>query len=79
MRRAFTNYTFRAFVSQGAQVQVIPQVLTRSEQDRTHRQMHLVDQASLQVLPNGGDTAPDAYVTPVRSSIPLSPPGSPCI
>src|SRR5262245_64994999 len=64
--RAFARDRFRAFVSQRAQIDAVQEMLSRSEQDRPHDQMQLVDQARAQVLPNRGYAATHADVAFAR-------------
>src|SRR5262245_23683386 len=65
--RAFASDRFRASVAQRAQIDAVQEMLPGSKQDGAHDQMQLVDQAGTQILPNGGNAATHADVTPARS------------
>src|SRR2546423_1925689 len=60
--RALAGDRLCAFIPEGAQVEVAEQRLSAPEQHGAHGEMQLVDQARLQVLPDGGDSAADADV-----------------
>src|SRR5688500_3675119 len=62
MRRPRTWGAFRSAVAERRQVEAGEQVLPGAEQDGRHGEVHLVDQAGLQILTNGGDAATDANV-----------------
>ena len=62
MHRLHTRDAFRASVAERRQVEARQQVLPGAEQDRRHSQVHLFNQASLQILANGGDAAKEANV-----------------
>ena len=76
MRRLPTRDGFRAFVAERRQVEARQQLLPGAEQDRRHSQVHLFNQASLQVLANGGNAASEANVPATchgpRQGIPIT-------
>ena len=45
---------------------IVEESFATPEQDRHNHQMHLIDERSTQVLPNGGCTASDQYITVAR-------------
>src|SRR5262249_51922418 len=65
--RAFASDRFRASAAQRAQINSVQEMHPGSKQDGAHDQMQLVDQAGTQILPNGGNAATHADVTPARS------------
>ena len=58
----FTGDVFGAFISERTQIDVVQQVLAGAEQHGTHGEMHLVDQAGAEILPNRRHAAADAHV-----------------
>src|SRR5213082_2002469 len=55
--RAFARDVFRAFIAQGAHVDVVQEMLAGTEQDGPDGEMKLVDQGGAQILADSGDAA----------------------
>src|SRR5690242_7168846 len=66
VRRALAGDRLRALVAERAQVEPGEEVLPRAHQHRAQHEVHLVDEARLEVLPHGGHAAADADVAPAR-------------
>lgn len=62
MGRAFAEHMFGDAKTERRQVYAGEQVFALSQHDGRNREMHLVDQAGLQILPHGRDAAADAHV-----------------
>ena len=56
----------RAFIAQRLQVDSIQEMLSRTQHDRSNRQVQLVDEAGPQVLANGGHAAAEPHVASAR-------------
>src|SRR5881394_4181822 len=61
--RAFTGDVLRAFIAQSPHIDVMEEMLSRTEQHRPDREMHLVNQRRAQILPNRGHAPSEADVT----------------
>src|SRR2546430_3466048 len=66
--RAFARDVFRAFIAQGAHVDVVQEMLAGTEQDGPDGEMQLVDQGGAQILADNGDAAAEADVAGARCS-----------
>src|SRR5260370_34755643 len=64
--RAFARDRLRAFIAQGAHIDVVQEILPGTEQDGSDGEMQLVDQAGAQILPNRGYAAAEADVAAAR-------------
>jgi hypothetical protein len=62
VRRSFARHSACALITQRVQVQTVPKMFTGSHQHGAKSEMHLIDQARLQKLPDGADTAANANV-----------------
>src|SRR5207237_7789380 len=56
----------RAFITQGTCIDVLQEMLAGPEQDRSDREMQLVDQAGAQILPNRRYAAAETDVAAAR-------------
>src|SRR5215470_17465522 len=56
----------RALVAEGARVDSVQEMLSRAKQDRRDREVELIDQAGLQVLPDRRDAAAETDVAAAR-------------
>src|SRR5882762_11018037 len=64
--RAFARNVLRAFIAQGAHIDVVQEMLPGTEQDRPDGEMQFVNQGGAQILPNSGYAATEADVAAVR-------------
>src|SRR5438876_1310806 len=71
MRRALARHGFPALVAQGAQVDVMQEVLAGPEQDGADREMQLVDQPGLEKLSDGRHAAAEPNVAVARGGFRL--------
>src|SRR5262245_16366035 len=62
VRRVLRCFVLRAAVAEGSQVEVREQVLAPAEHDRRDGDVHLVDEARLEVLADRAHAAADAHV-----------------
>src|SRR5919201_1778023 len=68
VRRALAGHVLRAFIAEGARVDVSQEMLAFAEQHRPHRKMQLIDQARAQILANRRYAAAEPHVATARSS-----------
>src|SRR5712692_9991713 len=66
--RTFARNVLRAFIAQGAHIDVVQEMLPGTEQDRSDGEMQLVNQAGAQIPPNSGYAATEADVAAARGS-----------
>src|SRR5216117_504739 len=60
--RTFARNVLRAFIAQSTHIDVVQEMLPGTEQDRSDREVQLVDQGGAQILPNNGYAATEADV-----------------
>src|SRR6266498_3384224 len=74
MSRAFARHMLHRFVPKRGQIDAGEECFSLSEQDRSEREMQLVDEAGAQILPNRRYAAvePDVLFV-LRRSPPISP------
>src|SRR5256714_10046625 len=60
--RAVARDVLRAFIAQGAHVDVVQEMLAGTEQDGPDGEMQLVDQGGAEILADSGDAAAEADV-----------------
>src|SRR5476649_622764 len=61
--RTFARDVLRAFIAQCAHIDAVQEMLAGTEQDGSHGEMQLVDQAGAQILPNRRQAATEADIT----------------
>src|SRR2546423_12216402 len=66
--RAVARDVLRAFIAQGAHVDVVQEMLAETEQDGPDGEMQLVDQGGAEILADSGDAAAEADVAGARCS-----------
>src|SRR6478672_41655 len=67
--RTLARDDFRALIAQGAHVDVVPEVLPATQQDRPQGEMQLINKAGAQILTQRGHPATEAHVLSTRSRL----------